>query len=354
MTKKHLGSPSEVHKDTLLMVSLLLDLFEKITNSEPRNKSWTSHINGALALVKLRGIEHFQDPLDFSILVRLSTHYIVGCVSSGSPVSDTFNEVQAYIGERLDLHDPMLRLSNLMIQYANLGSELHRGVLSTNEYTALSSGLDGKIQALDLELPPSWQYSTITLEHDSDKAFNRHFHSYSNPRVCQARNVLRVIRILLNESLLQRHLISPTSSKKSKSIKVAQDNMKTLTEEICACVPQYVDCDHAARHRLPLSEDLKLPDHGVNDMVGGCHRGITHSHTPNHQLSCYTLIFPLYVVGRAKAIPEIKSWAIKQLHHIGSHFRIRNAEVVAQILERRTDVSPWEIYAMLGSYAFAS
>jgi hypothetical protein len=89
-----------------------------------------------------------------------------------------------------------------------------------------------------------------------------------------------------------------------------------------------------------------MPDRG--------HRGAGHPHTPKHQLACYTLIFRLYVAGRSKAVPDVRSWVIEQLHYISSHFYVRNAEAVAQILEREMDVSPWDVYAMLGSYAFGA
>ena len=86
MTNKILKSPKEQTKNTTLMASLLLDLFEKITGTETRNNSCTSHVNGALALVRLRGLDQFQDDSGYNMLVRLFTHYIVGCVASDSPV----------------------------------------------------------------------------------------------------------------------------------------------------------------------------------------------------------------------------------------------------------------------------
>jgi hypothetical protein len=46
---------------------------------------------------------------------------------------------------------------------------------------------------------------------------------------------------------------------------------------------------------------------------------------------------------------------IKELHYIGSHFSIRNAELVARMLEDGTgEANPWAVYAMLGGYAFAA
>ena len=47
-------------------------------------------------------------------------------------------------------------------------------------------------------------------------------------------------------------------------------------------------------------------------------------------------------------------WIIKQLHHMICHFNLRDAEMIAQILEQESNVSPWDVYAMLGSYAFPS
>ena len=352
MTNKTLKSSKKVAtKDTVLMASLLLDLFEKITDSEPRNnKSWTSHVDGALALVKFRGLDHFQHPSDFSILVRLSLHYIVGCVASGAPVPEILNIIQTCIGKRLSVQDPTFRLSSLMIEYANLGSEVRRGVLSNDEQIELSIELDGKLQTLAFELPPSWQYTAVFLDHSSDRAFDLHYDVYPNPRVCQARNIIRVLRILLNEFFIENHQSSPTRNEYLSLIGVANDNIEMLTSDICACVPQYVDCDSAARHRLPASaypSDHRGPEAAATG----------HSHSPNHQLECYTLIFPLYIAGRSQTVhPDVKPWIIEQLHYISSHFYVRNAGIVAKMLERGESdaTSPWEVYAMLGSYAFAS
>lgn len=125
---------------------------------------------------------------------------------------------------------------------------------------------------------------------------------------------------------------------------MATHNIETLACEICASVPQYVDCLGAARSKLPISESATTAFDGAG-----------HLHSPSQKLDWYTLIFTLYVAGRSRGSPStLKSWVIKQLRHIGSHFGIRNAELICQILEKGVDVNPWAVYAMLGSYAFAA
>jgi hypothetical protein len=195
-------------------------------------------------------------------------------------------------------------------------------------------------------MPPSWQYSTTFLDRKSDRVFGLRYDTYPGRSVSQPRNALRYLRILVNESLIEHYLVSPTSDKYLALIKEAHDNIEALADDICVSVPQYVDCAGPARRWLSTSEDSTCPDHRP---LGAGH---PHPHTPDHQLFCYTLIFPLYVVGRSRTIPHFKLWVTKQLHYISSHFYIRSAEIVAQILERETDLQPWEVYVLIGSYAF--
>ena len=353
LLNKTLKSSKGATKHTTLLSSLVLDLYEKMTDNEPRiKKSWTSHVNGALALVRARGLEQFQDRSEFSVLARLSGHSLISYVASGSPVPDELIAIQAYVGKHLNAQDPTWRLSEIFVHYANMRSESRRGILSNVQRIGVSMELDVRLEELDLDMPPSWQYSTSLLDHKSDRTFDLHFDSYPNRRVSQVRNFLRIVRILLNESLIEQYLASPSGDKYLALREVAHGNIETLVGEICACVPQYVDCDGAARQRLPgSSKSDKTRDYILDHGPGA---GAGHPHTPNHRLECYTLIFPLYVAGRSKAVPDVRPWVIKQLHYTSSHFYIRNAEVVAQVLEGGADVDPWEIYTMLGSYAYGA
>lgn len=80
-----------------------------------------------------------------------------------------------------------------------------------------------------------------------------------------------------------------------------------------------------------------------------------HLHSPSRLLDCYTLLFPLYIAGRSRWAPaDQKQWILQQMHHISSHFSIRNASLVAQLLVEQAKMNPWRVYAMLGSYGFAA
>lgn len=345
MTNMALRSPNEAAKHTTLLASLLLDLFEKITDNKPRsNKAWTSHVDGALTLVKLRGFEQFQTASEFHVLIRLVNHYIASSVTSAVLVPSELLAVRDYVADNMNYEEHTLQVSNLTVEYAKLRSEFRSSALSNDQYVKASKELDLKLEALDLNMPPAWHYTTTLVDHKSDRIFDLHFDSYPHRNICYARNFLRVGRILLNETLIDGYLGSPEGDIYWGLIGGAYDNIDTLAGEICAAAPQYIDCDGPARKRLPVSESLELRDHGPG--------GARHFHTLHHQAECYSLIWPLYAAGRSKAGPDVRPWVIKQLHYIGSHFNIRNAEIVAHILEGETDVCPWDVYAMLGSYAF--
>jgi hypothetical protein len=352
MTNKALESPEVAARDTTLLTSLLLDLFEKITNSESRHsKSWTGHAAGALALVKLRGLDQFQDPAALRVLVRLSTNFLIGCVASDTPVPDELVALRAHAGKQLDVRDPKWRLTDLMVDFANLRSDIRRNHLSIEQYMSFSLDLDAKLQTLALDMPPSWQYKTTLLDRESERTYNNRFDSYADRHATQTWNVLRLVRILLNESILEYCLVSAGSLQVDEDlVGMAKDNIKTLACEICFSASQYVGCLGAARGMLSSQDSSTGP--GVSDSAFD---GAQHLHSPSQNLDCYTLIFPLYVAGRSRSSPNgLRSWVIEQLHYMGSHFGIRNAGLVRQILEQGTDVNPWTVYAMLGSYAFAA
>jgi hypothetical protein len=344
MTNRALNSPKEVTKEATLLATLLLDLFEKITNSKSLgNKSWTSHVYGALALVKLRGLEKFHEPSEFHILIRLINHYIASSVANATCPPEELLVLRDYVGNNLNYEEHTLRVSDLTIEYARLRNGFRTGAFSDDEHVRASQELDLKLEALDENMPPAWEYTTTLVEKHSDGIFNHHFDSYPHRNICYARNFLRVGRILLNETLIEGYLASSAGERYKALLGGAFDNIDSMAIKICASVPQYTDCDGPALGRVPVSQ---------NSEPSNLDRVLGHSHTLHHQAECHSLIWPLYVAGRSKAGPNVRPWVIKQLHYIGSHFSIRNAEVVGQILEGDTDVCPWDVYAMLGSYAF--
>ncbi|TVY47376.1 hypothetical protein LOCC1_G007028 [Lachnellula occidentalis] len=357
-TSKAVQSPGLVAAEPTLLASLVLDLFEKITNADSKhNGAWKSHVNGALALVRLRGLDQFQDPSALKILVRLSTNFIITAIASGDPVPNELGTLRAYVGKQLHAVDPKWHLTDLMIHYANLRANILRGIISIDDYVRASLKLDSKLQSLSNEMPASWIYTTTILDHDSEGVYERRFDSYTDRHVTQTWNVLRLIRILLNQSVLQ-HCLGGAESSITETvpllIQTTCDIIIAMARDICASVPQYVKCKgtYRARHQPPPSVQELAPSSMESHNTPG---NSCHINSASRLLDVYTLIFSLYIVGDASSLTHfMKPWVITQLHYIGEHYGIRNAELVARILEKGKEINPWSVYTLLGSYAFVA
>jgi hypothetical protein len=213
----------------------------------------------------------------------------------------------------------------------------------------MSLDLDSRLEALGLDMPRPWQYTRVKAETHSEWIYGDHYDTYPGRHVKQTWNVFRLVRILLNESILNHCLASTPPCLGEPLILDVTARIAALACDISASVPQYADCFLKARRSNPETEKTRAKQSNFH------HHDNNYQHSPTQKLDCYTLIFPLYVAAQSWNSPStVKSWAIKQLYHIGEHFDIRNAELVAKLLENGKAINPWSVYAVLGSYAFAA
>lgn len=336
--------------DSTLLSAMILDLFEKFMHSEPSSiEAYTGHITGALALVQMRGLEKFSGKFSAFMLNRLSMNLLISCVASGTRVPDGLVLLKEYAWARLNVEpDPKTELSDLMVNYANLRGDVVTGHIKGREQVNQSIDLDAKLQAIALNMPPLWQCKTTLLDRDSKHVFRRRVDSYLNRHVTQTWNVIGLVRIILNEFLIE-YYTSTNEALYSSLVTVAKNNIEMLARQICFSVPQFVDCPGICdgQHSSPLKVYPRLT--GTNDTTS------EHDHDPDWNINCYTLIYPMYVAGRSEfASADIRDWITQQLFFMGSHFHIPNATTVASILKSEKNIAPWDIYGLLGSYAFAA
>lgn len=336
---KVLQSPETSTKLTALFASLLLDLFEKLSTPQSLgNEAWSSHLRGALAISEKCGHQITTSSTAMRALTRLSTNLLISSLVAGIALPGSYLRLRDVLEKQLFVgvsKNPKWQLSNIMARYATLQSDIRKGKLaredSLREARELASILktfsdrDGNIKR--------------TFESEPSRMiYGNDYSSYPDRHSTQTWNVVRLAHILVVDSLLSN------SSTEMDRLGYALD-VNDIASRICASVPQYVDCMGVVKL---LGQIELLPP--VIHWQSSCT-----SHTPSHKLACYTLIFPLYVAGSARGSDfKMWRWATEQLHYIGSHFGIRNAELVARILEERSERDPWRVYAMLGSYAFGA
>ena len=334
LVQNALVSSGSSTSDAFLLTVLLLDLFEKITGNNPQSTDgWMSHVNGALALLKLRGQEQLQDYTALRLSMRLSTSLIISCIAANLRVPSEVNRLRAQVESFMNVRDPKWKMSGLVVKYADLRGAIQEGSLSNSDIILQSMDLDREFVSLTETMPASWLYRSVRPEKVSERLFEKHYDLYRDHLVTQTWNVLRVMRIFLNDiihfSICEEKTISSEADVNASLLDMLADTIDSLAREICATAAQYTRCTEASPKKM---ENFAI-----------------------ESLRCYTLLFPLYTAGLyASPQSNIKPWIVKELRFMGHEIGIRNANVVADILESGDGTSPWSIYAITGSYAFAA
>ncbi|GIJ84838.1 hypothetical protein Asppvi_003689 [Aspergillus pseudoviridinutans] len=348
--KQALKAPPKA-KDSLVAASLLLDLFEKITHTEASViQFWPSHVNGTLALIQKIGVQYFQDHYALRIISRFLTNYMISCVASAHAVSKEVLVLRDHLERHLNLKDdPKWQMSGLTIQFASFLSAIRTGRWSLQESMAHAQELDQALLAHSQNIPPDWQPERRFLRHPLPHVYGQQVDLYRDRHVTQTWNVVRQIRIQLNQYLLDCYdkLNAIHGVNQIAASEAALSNIAALSLDVYASVPQYAGygCRSKRSQEQADSTDLSIVPQKGCDKV----------HTPSEVLDCYTLLFPMYVAARSKAATvDQKQWVSYMFRYISDHFGIRNALLLAPILDQNTDINPWCIYAMLGGYGFAA
>ena len=334
LIKTALVAPKSVVSNSTLLAVLFLDLFEKLIDRSPvSSEAWMSHVRGAMALVKMREPDQLKTYVGRRLAARLFTNMLISCLAANAPLPLAMKRLHSDLELCVDTNDPKWQVSTLAMVYANFRGALQDGLLSPAEIVAGAKSLDNRFSSLATSLPASWTSRRILVQTPSPRVFEGYYDVYPDHFTTQTSNVIRHMRILLN-SLIRTVYLSDMSPCTDDGIRktnaaFAAHIMNTMAKEVCATGPQFT---------LELEDTNK--------------RGIS---APARKLHCHTLLLPFYVAA-VSADPEtrIRHWVIQQLRYIAAGCAIKNASLIADILERRNDPDPWIVYVMLGSYAFAS
>ncbi|KAH5698665.1 hypothetical protein HBI44_077550 [Parastagonospora nodorum] len=344
---KVVQDPEMAAKMSTLESALLLDLFEKMMVSNTQiNASRHAHVEGALALVKLRGVEHFRQGPELRALLGLSLNATICSLSTGRAISDEVRQIRRHAAQFIDTSYPKWRLSDCILEVTNLPEELRD--MSPRDRVTRNALLDRRLEIVALEAGNAWSYERKFVSGHDQRAFVPDgffplYDIYPNRTITQMWNTLRVTRIQLCEDIIE----DCASLDDTEELQRAKQVIVEMTREICAACPQMTNCSFAARRKLP---DGAVPD-------------AHHTHTMSHILDVYIVIFSLYLVAWAQHCPAVaKEWAIGQLEHIADHFGIKEAANILVILRKQQggvtgdswDTGPWYVYKILGSHAFAA
>jgi len=329
-----LQNPKTLSSDSTLLAVLLLDLFEKITNNNPVPSALClSHVNGALALVKLRDSIQFQTYIGRRLSFRLTSCLVISCVAANATVPRALKNLRTELEYSLNVADPKWNLTDWIIKTTDFRGAIRNGSLSDPDIVLQATLLDNGLASLSADMPVAWLSQRKYLQRPSKRVFGQFYDLYPDYNVTQTHNVIRLTRIMLNDTIRstcrKASFEYNTTDVEPISLSFIDSIIDDLAREICSSGPQLIG-----------SEDSPTPQETVSSA---------------RTFFCYTLLFPFYVAALyASSNSMIKDWVICQMRFMSAELDIRNAGTVAEMLEKGDRTDPWSVYAMLGSYAFAA
>jgi hypothetical protein len=342
---KVVQDPEKAAKTSTFESALLLDLFEKMmVSASVINAARHAHVEGALALAKLRGVTNFGKGPELRALLGLSLNATICALSTGKAIPDEVRQIRQHAAQFVDTLYPKWRLSDCILEVTNLPGELRH--MSARARVARNAGLDRRLETVALEAGNAWSYERKFVSgHDQrvtvPDGFFPLYDVYPNRTITQMWNTLRVARIQLCEDIIA-DCNQLDDAESIAELGRAKQAIVEMVREICAACPQMTNCSFAARHKLPT--DAK-PD-------------LNHTHTMSHILDVYIMIFSLFVVAWTYNCPEAaRQWAIGQLEHIADHFGIKEAANILDILHKQYNgahLNPWYVYSLLGYFGLCS
>jgi hypothetical protein len=370
LTNIALKSPETAKRDSTLLSIMILSIYETVSGTSQKSlKAWEEHIRGAAALVKLRGKEQLRTAEGRRMMVQVTSNLLISCIQRELPLPDYILELREEIRKFVDEAEPAWRVQELMIQFCAFRATFRCGSVSdVRIHLARALELDGEFTTTFSNTPLSWRYETRYTTTDTDHVWNGCYHVYFDYWVAQIWNAMRTCRIMLNEAirdaLLQGFSMKPpifNSIEHTAQFQISTDVLFQLQADILASVPQHVGFTPStpAPPRTGFPQGITVMNPNDTPLVQLNTKDVPPVFATLDKISSnprmeskplpvlrasggYFLMWPLFLAAIVDvATDESRAWAIGRLRHIGRNMGIRQAFVLAVVLETRAPVRAW-------------
>ncbi|CAI6335289.1 unnamed protein product [Periconia digitata] len=320
-----LTDPAIARSDESILATLLFSLYENITSTSDTVQAWGNHVDGAIALTKLRGADQFKDPLSHEVFRAVRSMMVISCVQRSKPVDLVpFPGGDRWMGTEFKNENAANRLTLICIDIPSIRartntliqSSYHEGLVSEAlNIIEFAQTVDQSLQKWYETLPDSWQHQFIGLESGigpegaNTAAWPGEQHAYHDVPLASIVNEYRVCRIFCQRAILHCTTYittNPTHRLDNATYDSAAFIIQQMVNDIAACVPFHLSYD-----MQPVAQMLEQ------------------ERTAAEGFGAYSLVWPLYVAANAETVPqEQKMWFLNRLHYIGERFGLSNVQVL--------------------------
>jgi len=253
LINRALQSPAEAMEDKTMLSVLILGLFELINENTSRRRTvqaFRNHVNGAVALVKLRGTAQFQTRAGTRMFAMLCQRVMVCSINAKTPTPmplALFELWQQMISNANTLDRPDDGMTwwilPLMYQILQVRSDIRTGSVTDPEaIVERLVGVEEEFEKIVGRFPPSWHYRIFKLTRNHPAITGGFCHVYPTLWHATVWNHIRAMRILVLETILSRISVmatgSPGHNRYIEEYSKAKRKLKQMVVSINASVPQ--------------------------------------------------------------------------------------------------------------------
>ncbi|KAF2020150.1 hypothetical protein BU24DRAFT_134378 [Aaosphaeria arxii CBS 175.79] len=304
-TNANLRNPALATEDQTLVSVLLLSLFEAMVwDGVQELNNWTTHIMGALSILKLRGQKQFETELGWRLFQQVGNNIRSSCIQNRSRIPPDLRALFAEAKQQLKEDDPRMMLEPLLAELTELSADIKEDALPVPEVLQAAMMLDYRFTIL-MQLIPDYKLEDSRTKYP--EAFGDTVYEYPTLLASQFWSSCRMIRVLLNEIIhgYTPHEPTMTDAAKESLQTQAANTVERMGLDICASVP-------------PI---LKLsPSSGT------------------YKASANSLLWPLSVVRSASLTPApVSEYASKWLQYLGDELKLAPIRKALENKDRRLE-----------------
>ncbi|KAF2012094.1 hypothetical protein BU24DRAFT_269809 [Aaosphaeria arxii CBS 175.79] len=323
-----LKDPVASKSDESILATLLFSLYETIMSTDDTITAWGNHVDGAVALTKMRGPEQLKDPMSHDVFRAVRTMMITSCVQRSKPI-ETFPGETGWVTNDINDENAANRLTLICMDLPNIRARANALTgtlydaaqeLEARDILEYAQMVDTNLQQWYDTIPTEWQYRTAGMEYNNPddvsemEAWPGPIHVYHDVSLASIVNDYRVCRIFCQRVVMAcvtwlsfgGNYLSATQAYNSATFIIQK-----MVDEISACVKFHMSYD-----MQPVAQELQLEPNAA-EAFGG-----------------YSLVWPLYVAANAETVPQRqRDWLSGRLYTIGTKFGLNAAQVL--VLARR-------------------
>lgn len=248
LTNDALMDPKEAAKDSTLLAVLILGTYEMLVGPNPDTmRAWQGHMRGAAALASLRGPDQFRTKPGIRMFLMLCETLTINCIHEDAPMPQSLLELRNVLEAVSSPLDATWNMASSLYRLLQVRHNIKSGLVEhTQDILDSLLVVDEEYSALVAGIPDSWQYTVVRFDRPNPGVLGQTCHTYPSLENATTWNSLRMLRLLVHETILSE-LYRSFQGRKSSTVPMEHKIqfarswrlLNQLRDALLATVPQH-------------------------------------------------------------------------------------------------------------------